>query len=86
MSGFMQKTLLLTREIYSFWTSKISDKRILLMESGNLRIVLGLSSFKSDLQQNRIRNSRLRQGMELSEKNLQKGRCLPIQSVTRNVE
>ena len=35
------------------------------MESGDLRVVLGLSSYKSDLQENRMGNFELEQEIEL---------------------
>ena len=50
----MQKALGLAREMYSFWTNEICDSQIPLMESGDLRFVQGLSSYKSDLHWNQI--------------------------------
>ena len=82
----MQKALILIREMYSFWTSKTSDKRILLLESVDPRVFRGLSCYNSDLQWNLIGIFKLRQRMGLSYKILQKGRSLLIQSVSRNLE
>ena len=49
-SGFMQKVLELTREMYSIWTIKVGVERIPLRESDHLHVDLEVSSSKSDLR------------------------------------